>query len=215
MLNHWMRAMAGGDFRASNLYEAPQGLVSEPANYGECARAAKKAVPLGAGGKPLLSDAQIEQDCHELYRSIKAQAMTFLLSVQWEITMGKEQGIVVSDAQLQKEFKRYSKAFFPQEGELERYVTERHWVLSDILYQLKRNILVKSILPKFEAKVKAAGGGEATYVRLANERYAHLIARTSCKPGFIAPGCREYHGPTTVKPAPDVILEALAKGRSS
>lgn len=215
MLDHWMRAMAGGDFRASNLYEGPRGLVSEPANYGECARAAKKVVPRGPNGKLLLSDAQIELKCHQLYRSIKAQALSFLLSVQWEITMGKEQGIVVSDALLQKEFKRYSKAFFPEEGELERYITERHWVLSDVLYQLKRNILVKAILPKFQAKVKQAGGGEATYVRLANERYARLIARTSCKPGYVAPGCREYHGASTVKPAPNLILEALAKGRGS
>jgi hypothetical protein len=215
MLNHWMRAMAGGDFRAANLYEAPQGLVSEPANYGECARAAKKVVPRGAGGKLLLSDGQIEQKCRELYRSIKAQALSFLLSVQWTMAEGREQGINVSEALLHKEFQRYSKDFFPNEGELQRYVSERHWVLSDVLYQLKRNIIVKALLPRFKAKVKRAGGGEAVYARLSQERYARRVARTSCKPGYVAPGCREYHGPAAVRPAPNIILEAFAKGRAS
>jgi hypothetical protein len=136
-LNHWTRALAGADFRASVGTKGPQGLVAEPADYSECAAAARKVVPRSFTGQLKLSDAQIEQKCHELYRSIKAQALSYLLSAQWTALEGKEQGIEVSDALLQSEFARYRKQNYPNEADLQRYLDDRHWVLSDILYQLK------------------------------------------------------------------------------
>jgi hypothetical protein len=214
MLNHWMQAMAGGDFRASGPQIAPLGLVSEPADYPRCEAAAKKIVPKGSAGQLKLTGAQIAEKCHVLYRAIKAQAISFLLSVQWTVLEGEEFGLKVSEAKLHKEFARYRKLPYPTEEDLRKFMAERRWVLSDILYQLKRNILVTEILPKFQAKVKKAGGGQATYVRLALARYRALIAKTSCEPGYVAPGCREYHGPEVVKPSPNMVLEQFAKGEA-
>jgi hypothetical protein len=213
-LNHWMQAMAGGDFRASGPQIAPPGLVSEPADYPRCERAARKIVPRSRSGQLKLSDAQIAEKCRALQRALKAQAISFLLSAQWTTIEGEEFGLKVSEAQLHREFARYRKQPYPTEEDLQKFMAERHWVLSDLLYQLKRNILVKEILPKFQAKVKKAGGGEATYVRLALARYRALIAKTTCKPGYVAPGCREYHGPEVVSPSPNIILERFAKGEA-
>jgi hypothetical protein len=215
MLNHWMRTMAGGDFRETIGTKGPVGLVSEPANYPECEAAARKVVPRTFTGKLKLSPAQIAQKCHELYRSVKAQALTFLLSVQWETTLGAEHGIKVSPAELQKEFDSLRAHTFPTQADLRRYLEERHWALSDIYYQLKRNIIVRRLVPSFLAQVKKAGGGEAVYAKLALERYKRQIARTTCKPGYVAPSCSEYHGPETVLPPVAVILEALTEGRNS
>jgi hypothetical protein len=214
-LDHWMRAMAGGDFRASIGTKGPRGLVSEPLDYSECAAAAAKIVPRSYTGKLKLTEAEIRAKCRELYNSIKAQALGLLISVQWTVAEGAEEGLKVSDALLHKEFARYRKQVYPTEADLSKYLAERQWVLSDVLYQLKRNILVTAILPKFEAKVKRAGGGEKTYVRLALERYKKLIAKTKCDPGYVAPSCSEYHGPPTVLPAPNTILEEFVQGRSA
>jgi len=214
MLDHWMRTMAGGDFRTIIGTKGPVGLVSEPANYTECEAAARKVVPRTYSGQLKLSATQISRKCHELYRSIKAQALTYLLSVQWIALEGAEQGLKLSDAELHREFAQYRKENFPTEADLRRYLQERHWTLADVLYQLKRNILVQRILPKFQVKVKQAGGGEAAYARLALARYKRQIARTTCTPGYVAPGCKEYHGPETVLPPPAVIIEQLAEGVS-
>jgi hypothetical protein len=214
-LNHWMRAMAGGDFRTSIGTKGPRGLVSEPANYSECAAAAKKIVPRSYTGRLKLTDGQIEQKCRALYQAIKAQALSFLISVQWTVAEGAEEGLKVSDALLQKEFARYRKQPYPTEADLQKYLAERQWVLSDVLYQLKRNVLVTQILPHFQAKVKKAGGGEATYVRLALQRYHKLIAKTTCKQGYVVPNCKEYHEPSTAPPSPNSILEAFVKGERS
>jgi hypothetical protein len=215
MLDHWMRAMAGSDFRQNIGTKGPKGLVSEPANYAECEAAAAKVIPRTYTGKLKLSKSEINQKCHQLYNSIKAQALSFLISVQWAVTEGKEQGFTVSEALLHKEFARYRKQFYPTEALLKRYLEERHWQLSDILYQLKRNILVRDILPAFEAKVKKAGGGDAIYAKLATERYNRLVSKTSCKSGYVVPNCKQYAGPPSVEPSPDVILEAFVQATKS
>jgi hypothetical protein len=215
MLDHWMRAMAGGDFRQNIGTKGPEGLVSEPANYAECEAAAAKIVPRTYTGQLKLSKAQINQKCHQLYHSLKAQALSFLISVQWAVTEGKEAGFEVSEALLHKEFARTRKQTYPTETLLRRYLQERHWSLSDVLYQLKRNILVRKLLPTFQAKVKQAGGGEATYAKLALERYSSLVSKTSCKPGYVVPNCRQYHGPPSVEPSPDVIIEAFVQATKS
>ncbi len=213
-LDHWMRAMAGGDFRASIGTKAPPGLASEPVNYSECARAAKKIVPRTLTGQLKLTDAQIRTKCGILHRSLKAQALSFLISVEWTVLEGEEEGLKVTDSLLKKEFARFRKQTYPTEADLRRYLKERQWVLSDVLYQLKRNVLVTRILPRFEAKVQKAGGGESTYTKLALQRYKDLVARTTCETGYVVPNCREYHGPPQVEPAPDAILEEFVKGQN-
>jgi hypothetical protein len=62
--------------------------------------------------------------------------------------------------------------------------------------------------------VKKVGGGEAAFVKLASAHYNAAIAKTSCKSGYVAPGCKEYHGPPSVEPSPSVILEGFVKGRA-
>lgn len=211
MLDHWMRALVGEDFHASVGTEGPVGLVSEPAHYPECAEAAKKVIPRANTGRLKLSDAQIVEKCRQLHQAAKAQALAFLLSVQWTVREGEEQGLRVSEAELHRYFQRYRKEVFGgSEATERRHLAERHWSVADVLYMLKRSMLVSRILPKFQARVNRAGGGEKTYARLALARYRGLIAKTSCKPGYVVLGCREYREPAVPPPSAAVILEGFA-----
>jgi len=210
MLDHWMRVTASSDFRANVGTKAPLGLVSEPANYPQCIKAAKKVIPRTYTGKLRLSDAQISRGCHQLYQTIKAEALAFLISVQWAVREGEEHGIRVSDAEVRKEFKRFGKEFYKSPAGERKYLAERHMVRADALYQLKRNILNGRLLPSFRAEVKQAGGGERTFARLALANYNGMIAKTSCEPGYVVQGCKGYREPAVPLPSPSVILEGFA-----
>jgi hypothetical protein len=213
MLDHWMRSLVGEDFRQVIGTKGPAGLVSEPANYTECTEAAAKIIPRGYTGRLKLNGAQIFGKCHQLHEAVKAQALAFLLSVQWSTQEAKEQGIQLTDAEVRRQFQNVVlKNTYGSTARERQHLAERHMVHADLLYMLKRNILVKRITPKFEAKVREAGGGERTYVRLALERYHGLIARTSCKPGYVVLGCKEYREPAVAKPSPAVLLEAFVQG---
>jgi hypothetical protein len=214
MLDHWMRAVVGTDFRVSTGAKGPPGLASEPADYGGCVAASKKVVARTPTGKLKLTDGQIMQKCHELYRAIRNQAMSYLLSAEWTMLEAKELHVSLSDAELHKEFLRWRAATYKTDAKFQAYMKERQLVLSDVLYQLKRNILVTRLLPTFQAQVKRAGGGERVYAKLALERYHNLIAKTSCKAGYVMEDCKEYRAPATPLPSSNVIIEGIVQGNS-
>jgi hypothetical protein len=209
-LDHWMKSLVATDFRQNVGTKAPLGLVAEPADYPKCAEAAKKVIARDFTGKLKLSDAEISKKCHLLYQTVKAQALARLLSVQWTVLEGEEAGLKVSAAELQREFKRFSRESYGSPAGQRKYLAERGMSVADVLYQLKESMLVRRILPKFQARVAKAGGGERTYARLALVRYRGLIAKTTCKPGYVVLGCKEYREPAVALPSPSVILEGFA-----
>ena len=210
MLDHWMKATVGTDFRANVGTQAPVGLVSEPADYPRCAETVKRVIPNGHIGKLKLSNGQIFMKCRQLYRAIKAQALGYLLSTQGAVLEAEEQGLSVSDAELHEEFERFSREFFGSQTSRQKYLTERHLVLADVLYQLKRNMLVRKLTGRLEVRAKKAGGGVSALVRLALARLRVLTAKTTCETGYVVLGCNEYREPATPLPSPSVILEAFA-----
>jgi len=210
MLDHWMGVTVASDFRANVGTKAPLGLVSEPANYPKCVGAAKKVIPRSYTGRLKLSEAEISKKCHQLYQTIKAQTLAYLLSVLWSVREGEEHGIKVSDAEVRGTFKRFSKEYYKSKAGERTYLAERHMVVADVLYQLKRNILTQRLRPVFEAEVKKAGGGERTFARLTLANYNGLIAKTTCKEGYVVLGCKGYREPAVPLPSPSVILEGFA-----
>jgi hypothetical protein len=212
MLDHWMRVLVAGDFRAVIGTKAPLGLASEPANYGQCAEAAKKVSKRSFTGKLKLSDAEISSKCHQLHQLVREQALALLISAQWEALLAKEQGVSVSDAELHREFLRYRKEAFGSEAKYQAYLAERRLALSDVLYQLRRSVYVTRILPKFKARVNAAGGGLKTYAKLAFERHDMLVAKTTCEAGYVMEDCKGYKAPAKASPSPNVVLEGIVQG---
>jgi hypothetical protein len=209
-LNHWMQSMVGGDFRRSIATEGPQGLASEPANYPSCVAAAKLVAPRSFYNQLRFSRAQLTEKCHQLYRSIKTQALSFLISAQWTIAEAAEQHITATDADVRHAVALARKQAYPTERDLHKYLTDRHWSLADLLYQVKLTVLVSRLLPRFEQQVKKAGGGERVYAKLALEHYGDIVAKTSCSKGYVVPGCKEFRDPLTLSPPPpDVIIKKL------
>ena len=213
MLNNWMQAMASGGFRQIIGTRGPAGFVSDPANYPRCVRAAKLVAPKTFLGQQKLTDAQLNKKCHKLYEALKTQALNFLISAQWTTAEGERHGIHVSQADLKHQFDLVRKFQFPTEADLHKYLTERQWTLSIIYYQLKRNIIVTRLTPLVQRQIAAAGGGERGNVDVALKRQKTRVARTSCKPGFVVPSCKEYR-PGAPELSSSVIFEEIAEGKT-
>lgn len=211
MLDHWMRVVVANDFRSVIGTKAPPGFVSEPADYSECAQAAKKIIPRSFTGRLRLTGGEIARKCHELHRVIREQAMAYLLSAQWVMLLAKEQGVKLTDAELHKEFLRFRKEVYGTDAKFQTYMNERRMVLSDVLYQLRRNVYVTRILPKFKARVDKIGGGIKTYARLAEKRHRNLVAKTSCEAGYVMEDCKGYRAPAKHPPSPNEVLEGFVQ----
>jgi len=212
MLDHWMKAIAALDYLTYLHTPAPEGLVSEPADYERCAKAARRVIPRTSTGKLKLSDAQIARRCRGLHQAIKSEALALLLAVQWMEIEAKEQGITVSKRELRKELQNYSQAAYGAKANWPRALRERHITTADTMYLAKRLVLYKQLREKFRAKVAKAGGGEGAFARIATANYQHMIKRTTCARGYVIQGCKGYREPGSSAPPAWVILEGLAKG---
>lgn len=208
-LDHWMRSMAGGDFRHSIGAEGPAGLVSEPADYRRCFAAAKLVGPRSFFNQLRRTHVQLEATCHELHSAVKAQALGYLISARWLIAEDAGQGVTVSDATLRRTFNRQRSRFYPTERDLHSYLAERHWSLADLLYRLKAEIMASRLQPQVAGQFSELGNGERVDAMLALKRSRELTSKTKCSPGYVVPNCSGYHGSPASPPAPDVILRAL------
>jgi hypothetical protein len=208
-LNHWMRSIVGADFRTSIAKQGPTGLVSEPADYERCIDAAKLVAPRSMFNQLRLGRTKLDLICHELYRTVKAQALGFLISAQWTLAEASRAGITVDAVELKRAFAGIRGPRFPTEQSLRKYERERQLSLADLLYQVRVDTLVSRLLPRFERQVAAAGGGESAYAKLALAHYHELITKTTCEKGYVVPGCSAYRGPAGGPTPANVILTEL------
>jgi hypothetical protein len=209
-LDHWMRAMVGGDFRQSLGTRGPTGLASEPADRERCLAAVKLVAPRSFFNQLKQSRAELEKVCRELHRSVEAQALSFLIATRWAEVEAAELGITVTDADVRQLFAGFRKHLYPTERDLHDYLAERQWSLADVLYQFRRDALNSKVALRVEQKLKRSGGGAQAFAKFSLKHYSDLVARTSCEPGYVVPNCSQYRGPSSVSPSPDVILKNLA-----
>lgn len=209
-LNHWMASIVGGDYYEHIGAPAPRGLVSEPPNYSACVAAAGTLVGRTASGQLALTPEQLDGKCRELHQAIKEQALSLLISIQWRIDEAAEHGLTITDGEVAGYLKQLNAKQFPKPGQFETYLADREWAASDMLYQLKRNLLTTRLEAKFQHNNQAAQQAFFQFV-LANT--AKRTASTDCRVGYVIPRCRQYKATASSSPAPTVILEALAASR--
>jgi hypothetical protein len=207
-LSHWMNSITGGDIYERFLKRAPLGLVSEPANYAACERAAT-SLTLASGRKPPFTSNQIAQKCRQLYLAIREQSLLFLISVQWRVNEAKENGITVSDGEVAKSSREYNAKNYPKPGEFETYLANHEWVASDVLYQLKRNLLTTKLHEKLSGSGAETPQTLTKFVHFVEGNLKKRTAETHCLPAYAVSTCRGYKAPTSATPAPALILEEL------
>lgn len=208
-LSHWMSTIIGGDFYEITHQVAPTGLVSDPPDYATCqAGLAKLASSLAQ--KPTV--AQLKGKCEQLHQALKQQALSYLITAQVAIGQDAEQGLAVSAREAERYFKHLQATQFPKESELQTYLADRHWSLSDELFLVKRDLLSSKLRSKLEQKFGGAGSQEAliNYVHDANKRWTE---KTTCSPGYVTEGCSEYTSAQAAvakaNPSPAVLIEEL------
>ncbi|HXN39416.1 MAG TPA: hypothetical protein VN892_15370 [Solirubrobacteraceae bacterium] len=218
-LSHWMATIVGGDYDESLSHPAPKGLVSDPPNYPRCVAAIETiGPPKTTTETPQQIHSGLVGDCHQLYESLKQQALAYLIQGLWSVAEGAEEGIVVSSAEIQKAFERLKAERYPKEAELAAYLAGREWSVSDELYLIKRDLLDARIGAKHEQALRKTvkGGREAlerAVLELAIHNQKNWIAKTSCSPGYVVISeCKQYKGPET-NGAPDALLEQITASR--
>jgi hypothetical protein len=205
-LDHWMKAAAGADFRETIGAEGPRGLVSEPADNLHCIDAAKLVAPRSFFNQLQLRRTQLAQMCRELHRSIKAQALSFLIAVRWATLESAERGLDVGNGAVKRALEQFRRGLSTG-STVASYIKERQWSLADLLYLLRYGLLSERLgLPPDRAH---SGGPLFQTARSPGQGQRRLLARTHCTAEALVAYCDGYRAPSQAPTAPATILRRL------
>lgn len=209
-LHHWTAVFMRGDYFSTTNTKAPAGLATEPPNYPSCVAAAKTIEPSPSSGKPRLTEAQLNQKCHALYKAVRSEALSYLISVLWEIGQAQEMGRTVSDQEVQKQINTLISRTYKSQQAFFTFLDRKGWSLADMHYIVKRNLLSQIIT---DAAVNRATtkAGQRAFVDAVLQRNAKWTTKTQCHTSELVWQCEGYKPPATSGQSPAVMFEEITR----
>jgi len=137
---HWLgiAAKAGG----------PDATVPDPPDFTNCIAAAKKAAGKPQEGQPKQTDADYKKQCQQQYDQLRDQVVGLLINYQWLQKEADEQGVKVSDDEVQKSFDQQKKQAFPKAADYEKFLKDSGQTEADVTLQVKADLLASKIRDK-------------------------------------------------------------------
>jgi foldase protein PrsA len=149
--NHWM-AVAASSSAAAPGQTAPKAVVPDPPTYRACVAHLEATVPKPAKGQPKPTPATLKAQCEQQYAALKQQVLGFLISSNWVIGEASEQGVKVSDSEVQKQFNQIKSQQFPKEADFQKFLASSGQTISDLLLRVKLNMLSSKIQQKISKR---------------------------------------------------------------
>jgi parvulin-like peptidyl-prolyl isomerase len=145
--SHWLSVAASSSSPAA-AKTAPKPVVPDPPTYRNCIAHLQATVPKPAKGQPAPSEAALKTQCEQQYTSLKQEVLGFLISADWVLGEAEEQGVKVSDKEVQKQFNTIKGQQFPKEADFQKFLANTGQTVSDLLLRVKLNLLSTKVQQK-------------------------------------------------------------------
>jgi parvulin-like peptidyl-prolyl isomerase len=204
--NHWLKIAAissQGQTDPAVAAGTKQAEIPDPPDYKACVAAKQAAAPKPAKGQPAPTTAQFKQQCQTEYNGLRDQVLQFLISAQWIVGEAKDQGISVTDAEVNKQFDTTKKQSFPKEADFQKFLKSSGMGLDDLKFRVK----VQALSDKLRTKVTK--GKDTVSAAQVSDYYNKNKTR------FAQPERRDLHVVLTkTKAKADAAKAELASGKS-
>jgi foldase protein PrsA len=161
---HWL-GVAAASSAASATTTAAKPVVPDPPNFTACIAHFQATAPKPAKGQPKPTEAQYKAQCEQEYTALKQQVLGFLISANWVIGEASDQGVKVSDKEVEKKFNELKTQQFPKEAAFQKFLASTGQSVSDLLLRVKLNLLSQ----KIQQKISKEGGKSVTQAQI--EKY--------------------------------------------
>lgn len=144
----WMRIAA-----ASLRPPAPEGqkqppvVVPTPPDFTDCVRQLRGQAPTPQGQRPTPDD-QLRQQCRQQYDALRDEVMQFLLSAQWIEGEAQEQGVQVSQREIDQQFAQERDASFQAEKDYRQFLRDFGYSEEDLKFRVRLTVLQQKIVEK-------------------------------------------------------------------
>ncbi len=165
---HWLGVAASASAAATPGQKAPKTVVPDPPAYTSCIAHLKEIEPKPAKGQQPKTEAALKSQCEQQYKALQQTTLGFLISADWVIGQAEEQGVKLSDKEVQKKFNELKKQQFPKEPEFQKFLTTTGQTVSDLLLRVKLSMLTTKIQEKVTKEAKK-NVNEAAVAKYYNE----------------------------------------------
>lgn len=150
---HWLEIAAISSQGASDPTAAAQGrkpkvTIPDPPKFTACIANKKKTAPKPAKGQPEQTDAQFKTQCKTEYEQLRDQVLQFLISSEWISGEAADQGVKVTDKEVQTQFQTTKKQSFPKEADFTKFLASSGMTLNDLLFRVKLDTLSNKLRTK-------------------------------------------------------------------
>jgi foldase protein PrsA len=146
--NHWMMVAANASSASTTGAAAAKAVVPDPPSYTACIAHLEATAPKPAKGQSKPTAAQLKTECEQQYQSLKQTTLGFLISANWLLGEANEQGVKISDAEVQKAFNKIKSQQFPTEAAFQKFLASTGYTVSDLLLRVKLDELSTKIQQK-------------------------------------------------------------------
>ncbi len=168
-LNHWLGVAAASTSAATAAgQKAAKPVVPDPPTYSNCIAHLKEIEPKPVKGQKPKTEAALKAQCEQQYTALKQQALSFLIGVDWVFGQAEEQGIKLSDKEVEQQFNKLKKQQFPKEVEFQKFMASTSYTVNDLLLRVKYGMLTTKIQEKI-AKEAKKNVNEAAVAKYYNE----------------------------------------------
>ncbi|MCW2957219.1 MAG: peptidylprolyl isomerase [Solirubrobacterales bacterium] len=146
---HWLQVASissAGQADPTAAGKTPQ--IPVPPDFKACIADKKKTAPKPAKGQPEQTDAQFKTQCKTEYAGLRDQVLQFLISSEWIAGEAADQGVKVSDKEVQKQFGTTKKQSFPKEADFQKFLKSSGMTLNDLLFRVRLDTLSNKLRAK-------------------------------------------------------------------
>jgi foldase protein PrsA len=172
--NHWMKVAAISS-AGNGEPDQPKGSaqVPVPPDFTACIADKRSNAPKPAKGQPKPTDAQFKAQCQQEYNGLRDQVMQFLVSSEWIQGEAKDQGVSVSEADVNKQFEQTKKQSFPKDKDFQNFLKTSGMTLDDIRFRVKLDALSNKLRGKIvKGKDQVADKDIQAYYNKNKSRFA-------------------------------------------
>jgi foldase protein PrsA len=149
---HWLGVAASSSAQTPAGTTAPKPVVPDPPTYTNCIAHLQATAPKPAKGAAKPTAAQLKSQCEQQYTALKQQVLGFLISASWVMGEAANQGVKVSDKEVEKKFSELKNQQFPKQADFQKFLTSTNQSVTDLLLRVKLNLLSQKIQAKIAKK---------------------------------------------------------------
>jgi foldase protein PrsA len=146
--------------------------LPDPPSFTKCAAYLQQTTPKPAKGQPAVSPAQFKSQCQQQYNTLRDQVMQFLITSDWVLGEGSDQGVKVTDSAVKKQLDTITKQQFPKPGDFQKFLTQSGETIPDLMFRVRLNLLSDKIRTKVTGKSKVTDAQIAGYYNQNKSRFA-------------------------------------------